>query len=569
MPSKKKGDERSSGSGRIACEECGKTLASPWGLDAHIKTVHGQKVFSCEYCEKAFARKDHLVNHVRSIHTGLKRCTQCNLSFNGREGLAEHVAQHHPYLASLPRQPGTFFCPHCSKSFASKYKLKQHSFLVHQKVLVDIKSMEPRSLTPTSSGTPQASPSPAVPHIATTIQIQQAAVPLPKVKLINQVGGEESKKKESCACPVCKTLLETPEKLMKHVAAKHPGDAQNLEILYKCAFCSGTFLQSGSLETHIMSFHTETCCLICGSSFFGSQSIARHVREAHGPKKMVLQQSSLGYHCDVCKDNFSQISAYEDHVLQRHTWSRGGDQSQTKKRSVEEELNAHLGKKHRPNFTSTSADGSNNNVVLLICEFCDQLFTNEEHKEEHLREFHPFKEQGRLHYQCEICESLFDTEGHLDEHIGECHQAPPDIWNEHFSKPVVVVEEDQSEKFRRLFLQSDQLFAHAVNDDDKFKCRECNDVFFDDAVALERHVAAVHPVPDDPENGRVKVFYQCTVCEDLFQDSDALELHCRTFHQNPTNGVVHTSAEEEVKVSIEAHTDDKENEQESHNKILT
>ncbi|CAB4064006.1 KRAB [Lepeophtheirus salmonis] len=505
MPSKKKGDERSSGSGRIACEECGKTLASPWGLDAHIKTVHGQKVFSCEYCEKAFARKDHLVNHVRSIHTGLKRCTQCNLSFNGREGLAEHVAQHHPYLASLPRQPGTFFCPHCSKSFASKYKLKQHSFLVHQKVLVDIKSMEPRSLTPTSSGTPQASPSPAVPHIATTIQIQQAAVPLPKVKLINQVGGEESKKKESCACPVCKTLLETPEKLMKHVAAKHPGDAQNLEILYKCAFCSGTFLQSG---------------------FFGSQSIARHVREAHGPKKMVLQQSSLGYHCDVCKDNFSQISAYEDHVLQRHTWSRGGDQSQTKKRSVEEELNAHLGKKHRPNFTSTSADGSNNNVVLLICEFCDQLFTNEEHKEEHLREFHPFKEQGRLHYQCEICESLFDTEGHLDEHI----------------------EEDQSEKFRRLFLQSDQLFAHAVNDDDKFKCRECNDVFFDDAVALERHVAAVHPVPDDPENGRVKVFYQCVLsAKTYFKIVMLLNCIVEHFHQNPTNGVVHTSAEEEVK----------------------
>ncbi|QQP58174.1 Zinc finger protein 28, partial [Caligus rogercresseyi] len=177
-----------------------------------------------------------------------------------------------------------------------------------------------------------------------------------------------------------------------------------------------------------------------------------------------------------------------------------------RKRSVEEELNAHLGKKHRPASSAfpNAAPGDSNNVVLLICEFCDQLFTNEEHKEEHLREFHPFKEQGRLHYQCEICESLFDTEGHLDEHIGECHQAPPDIWNEHFSKPVVVVEEDQSEKFRRLFLQSDQLFAHAVHDDDKFKCRDCNDVFFDDAVALERHVAAVHPVPDDPENGRVK-----------------------------------------------------------------
>ena len=49
---------------------CGRTLVSQWGLDAHIKTVHGRKGFKCEFCHKAFGRRDHLVNHTNSIHTG-------------------------------------------------------------------------------------------------------------------------------------------------------------------------------------------------------------------------------------------------------------------------------------------------------------------------------------------------------------------------------------------------------------------------------------------------------------------------------------------------------------------
>ena len=55
---------------------CGRTLVSQWGLDAHIKTVHGRKSFKCEFCHKAFGRRDHLVNHTNSIHTG-QICRSC------------------------------------------------------------------------------------------------------------------------------------------------------------------------------------------------------------------------------------------------------------------------------------------------------------------------------------------------------------------------------------------------------------------------------------------------------------------------------------------------------------
>ena len=75
--------------GRHVCGKCGKSLASKWGLDAHITSVHGSKTFKCEYCEKSFGRRDHLVNHTQSIHTGKKECPTCGLQVQGKEGLAK------------------------------------------------------------------------------------------------------------------------------------------------------------------------------------------------------------------------------------------------------------------------------------------------------------------------------------------------------------------------------------------------------------------------------------------------------------------------------------------------
>ena len=49
---------------RHVCGECGRTLATSWGLDAHIKSVHGKKAFACDFCDKTFGRKDHLVSVV-------------------------------------------------------------------------------------------------------------------------------------------------------------------------------------------------------------------------------------------------------------------------------------------------------------------------------------------------------------------------------------------------------------------------------------------------------------------------------------------------------------------------
>ena len=82
--------------GRHACGTCGRTLASQWGLDAHVNTVHGRKSFECELCRRAFGRRDHLANHTNSVHTGDRECSQCGaMCKGGQYGLKNHVRENH------------------------------------------------------------------------------------------------------------------------------------------------------------------------------------------------------------------------------------------------------------------------------------------------------------------------------------------------------------------------------------------------------------------------------------------------------------------------------------------
>lgn len=466
----KKGSKK----GRYTCEDCGKSLASSSGLDAHIKTVHGQKIYDCEYCEKAFARKDHLFNHKKSIHTGLKYCIQCKQTFTGREGLADHIRLHHPMTVQRQQnqqhtQPtSSFACDICEKSFCSKYKLKQH----------------------TKAG-----------HV-----VQQ--------------------------CSICKDTFIDHERLMNHMRSKHR-DIKNADgiIVYKCIYCSGTFTLESSLDQHIQAFHAEQRCLICGANFIGAQNIARHIRESHPPTRKKINDNNITFHCDTCGKAFALKNQFEDHVLQKHTWS-----------------SVTVAKVHRT-FDSISPvkKKRESSVALYQCEYCDELFANEFHMNEHKHEVHSLEDS--VMYQCVICDNLFDSEVSLDEHVNDLHRTPSPL--EPTGTMATAAEDEELlllaspstiEAFDRLFMQCDmchELFMDESHLQDHvrsmhsnvFKCQECNDSFVDD-VGLERHISKVHLTSDmeDCEDGNVKVFLQCTLCEDLYEDKLTLDTHVQADH---------------------------------------
>ena len=532
------GKKSKKGSGnRIACEYCHKTLASTWGLDAHIKTVHGQKCFNCEYCDKAFARKDHLDNHVKSIHTGLKKCTQCNETFKGRDGLAKHVEEFHPYMASLPRQPGTFHCQICNKTFISKYRLRQHCQNIHNVIL----PRTPRTPTKRENGNSSTNHTPNKLAVGASLNSPKNASTIRVTK-----------------CPLCSEIVGTTAKLIKHMTLKHGGSNKTFEIVYSCQYCSGTFTNESALEGHIKCFHAEQTCLICGNVFVGSDSTAQHIKESHLPKKILNSANVLVFQCDACGSTFEDKSLYNDHVFNSHTWSRYNNKA---KMNLGDSMDS-----ASMDLRATIAAAAQGQAILHSCEVCGQIFANENHLDEHVQETHPFHET----FQCEICEAIFDDEGLLDEHIGEFHHPPSDMDEEEImddkgfkSGQLVTIQEQQQQPlvqvqtpvvtdesivksvtmngsdldFGSLFNQCDlchQLFneeselkAHLEKNhssEEVFKCQECNDVYAN-AAALERHLSAVHPIIDDQSEGLLQVFYQCHLCEELLDDQDSLNKH--------------------------------------------
>ncbi|XP_059088578.1 zinc finger and SCAN domain-containing protein 2-like [Tigriopus californicus] len=277
--------------GRHICGECGNSLANSWGLDAHIKTVHGRKTFQCDYCDKAFKRRDHLVNHTNSIHTGRKQCSQCGLVCKGKEGLLQHIKDAHP------SENTTFPCSACTKRFTSDANTRLHYRQCH----AQIKCTECHTLCTGTEGLKthvqafhqdsQSNGASSNGGVLVTPVSEQPAAPVPVAK------------------PVSNATLVIPNKRVETVKG---------ELVYKCQFCSGAFIHKTSLEQHIQSFHVEVQCQQCGSQFIGHESMAEHVKEAHQPNTIMYNEYQVCFHCELCNITFNRRSQYDEHFLSYH-----------------------------------------------------------------------------------------------------------------------------------------------------------------------------------------------------------------------------------------------------------
>lgn len=178
--------------GKHVCGECGNCLATSWGLDAHIKSVHGRKGFKCDFCDKSFGRKDHLVNHTKSMHTGTKECSQCGVVCSGKDGLTKHITENHPIIPTMFHQ-----CSDCGRNYPTESACKIHIQQEHTRV----------------------------------------------------------------NCQECGATCNGTEGLKKHVVKEHTktgagksattSSGFQIEVVFKCEYCSGTFSQQSSLDEHI------------------------------------------------------------------------------------------------------------------------------------------------------------------------------------------------------------------------------------------------------------------------------------------------------------------------------
>jgi hypothetical protein len=301
--------------GRHVCGACGRTLVSQWGLDAHIKTVHGKKLFKCEHCHKAFGRRDHLVNHTNSIHTGSKECSQCGVPCQGKDGLMRHVKEHHPAA------PAAFPCNVCGKKFPSEDNCRIH----YQQIHGEVKCSECHMVCVGTEGLKG--------HVkafhqnsggAPGLQHQLHAPPPHHRPPVHLGNGYHHPPSAAPSLPGAHGHhIITPAARRPFIPGAPPLQPPSGGT-FKCSYCSGTFLQRGTLDKHVESFHIEVQCGYCGSTFVGTESVTEHVKEAHPGHKIMYNDNEMAVCCEVCDASFKRKTAYDEHFLRMHVYRKVG-----------------------------------------------------------------------------------------------------------------------------------------------------------------------------------------------------------------------------------------------------
>ena len=325
--------------GRHVCGACGRTLVSQWGLDAHIKTVHGRKLFKCEFCHKAFGRRDHLVNHTNSIHTGSKECSQCGAMCKGKDGLMKHVKEMHPAA------PPTFPCNVCGKKFPTDDNCRVH----YQQMHGEVKCSECHMVCVGTEGLKG--------HVKAFHQNSSSAMQLQQQQQQPHMGNGFHHPQTPTA-PNHHQIL-SPAARRPFIPVSTPLQPPSGGT-YKCSYCSGTFLQRGTLDKHTESFHVEVQCGYCGSAFVGTESMIEHVKEAHPAQKIMYNDTEMCFCCEVCDTSFKRKTAYDEHFLRAHVYRKVGQDFV----------------RSDPAAASQTASPGDFLGVLLRCSFCQSRFSD-------------------------------------------------------------------------------------------------------------------------------------------------------------------------------------------------
>lgn len=114
---------------RLVCEICQQVTYSDHVLQAHFFKAHniGQLPFKCTQCDRSFTGRIGLANHMQRAHIGkTHKCTHCERAFAVPSDLRLHIRTHtghKPYVCEL-----------CGKAFRLRSQLTLHVTAIHTKI---------------------------------------------------------------------------------------------------------------------------------------------------------------------------------------------------------------------------------------------------------------------------------------------------------------------------------------------------------------------------------------------------------------------------------------------------
>lgn len=265
-----------------ACLHCGAVLLRGHKMREHLDSVHGETLLLCKQCPMLLGNEIRMQKHVEKAHSvGAPTCNDCGRWFPGKTSLEVHSQMHavrtcrtcekqftnrscyrahrskcepdaRPNAHQVPRNkrsnirdPATFTCDYCGKSYLSRPQLKNHIVWIH---------MDVRPHQCQWCGKRFYTPSRLAEH--TIVHTRE----------------------RNFACDICGAKLVTKMAAIYH-RRRHTGEKP-----YECEDCGEGFISSSRRSEHAKRRHgkgPKINCMQCPASFVRGHELKRHMEKSH------------------------------------------------------------------------------------------------------------------------------------------------------------------------------------------------------------------------------------------------------------------------------------------------
>ncbi len=268
------------------------------------------------------------------------------------------------------------------------------------------------------------------------------------------------------------------------------------------------------LRSHIREEHPEkeqSFCLVCGDDQRTREQMLDHVRQAHKNVTFIPR-------CADCDERFLSAHAMEQHRRQKHS-QRARTRTWRCRHCPKTFKSERFWTAHELRHNSGEEAAASK---ALTCSVCSKRFSNRHNLVRHCRSAHEVAAVNE--YKCGECGKSFVDSTRLKQHK----------WIHAGYRPYEC--RICGKAFRHLsHLRGHGARAHG--EEKSFKCQRCEKTFLY-AYQLRRHVSSAHGDSgvNDKDGGRVEddqfvhTLYQCAVCQAVFQDYEALHVHCTERH---------------------------------------
>ncbi|GAB0100980.1 transcription factor grauzone [Sergentomyia squamirostris] len=284
----------------LSCELCGMKFSLFDEVREHYALAHETKGYvTC--CNLQFNNRHRLVEHMRyHVDPSSHQCQVCGKVFKFRNHLVEHSSTH------IPPEQREFKCDQCPKSYTKLCRLRDH---LKSHIPPGLRSLECKQCQKT---------------FASTVVLRS------HIRNVHE-------RRQTTVCEVCAKVFLTKEAFLAHQINHMERKPPKVE----CAMCGKKFKQRTGLLRHMLKHKTPkgtTRCDQCGKETTSKRSLYNHVRTVH---------TTVRYPCHLCNKTFKRQLNLKEHIA------------------------SHTG------------------IRLYHCNFCDKSFNSNANKYTHQKKIHP------------------------------------------------------------------------------------------------------------------------------------------------------------------------------------